>query len=64
MGEDKAETEVKHDNAKMGRCTYCGKSRPMSELEQVRICVNRGNQMLWFCRGEPCSGYYQMGCEG
>lgn len=46
------------------KCRYCRAERPVSEMIEVKIRENREWAYYWFCKGKPCAGYYQMGCEG
>ena len=48
----------------IGCCRYCGALWDKKDLIETKIFVNHGEKMEKFCPGKPCSGYYQMGCEG
>lgn len=58
----------------MGRCAYCGKERPLDELEPGKISfigydstIRKRKVMTetnLYCKDGPCHGYDQMGHEG
>ncbi len=48
----------------IGRCAYCGKYRPPTELKKATIFVNRGQREGTYCYDNGCAAYDQMAAEG
>lgn len=63
----------------MQKCKRCGTEHKDHSTMEQRVIIQRDNgatgphitrargvmkSKLWFCKGQGCGGYYQMGCEG